>query len=48
MLFYFYHKNIDIFLSYLPNTISIKTDPLINYMNSNQPLLWIDKSISNY
>lgn len=48
MLFHFYLRNVDAFLNNLDNQVKIKADSFTNYLNSSQPLLWIDKGMSNY
>lgn len=48
MMFHFYLKNAEAFLAALAPHVPVKHDALSNYLGAKQPLLWIDKAMSNY
>ena len=48
MMFHFHLKNVDAFLNILESYVKVKKDAFSNYVNSDEPLRWIDKFMSNY
>lgn len=48
MLFHFYLRNVDAFLAIVEQYVKVKKDSFSNYVNSRQPMEWIDKQMSNY